>query len=72
MDIEQMANKHGYNILIYQTNELREYEVKGIETFVSARVDGILVAIAKETSDYSHLIELKKSCSNYFFRSCRA
>jgi LacI family transcriptional regulator len=29
--IEQMANLHGYNVLIYQTNESRDYEVKGIE-----------------------------------------
>ncbi len=58
--IEQMANKHGYNVLIYQTNESRDYEVKGIETFLSARVDGILVSIAKETSEYSHFTEIKK------------
>jgi len=57
--IEQMANVHGYNVLIYQTNESRDYEVKGIETFLSARVDGILVSIAKETTDYSHFIEMK-------------
>lgn len=58
--IEQMANLHGYNVLIYQTNESRDYEIKGIETFLSARVDGMLVSIAKETTDYSHFIELKK------------
>jgi LacI family transcriptional regulator len=58
--IEYMANRHGYNVLIYQTNESRDYEVKGIETFLSARVDGILISIAKETSDYSHLTEIKK------------
>ena len=57
--IEQTANLHGYNVLIYQTNESRDYEVKGIETFLSARVDGILVSIAKETTDYSHFIEMK-------------
>jgi LacI family transcriptional regulator len=58
--IEYMANRHGYNVLLYQTNESRDYEVKGIETFLSARVDGILVSIAKETSEYSHFTEIKK------------
>ena len=53
--IETVANVHGYNILIYQSNESYEHEVKGIETFLAARVDGILVSIAKETADYSHL-----------------
>ena len=52
--IESMANKSGYNILIYQSNEEREYEAKGVETFLSARVDGILVLIAKNTTEYSH------------------
>lgn len=57
--IESQANLHGYNVLIYQTNETRDYEVKGIETFIGARVDGILASIAKETLDYSHFLEMK-------------
>ena len=44
--IESMANLNGYTVLIYQSNETREFEVKGIETFLGARVDGILVSIA--------------------------
>jgi LacI family transcriptional regulator len=58
--IESIANLNGYNILIYQSNELRDYEVKGIETFLSARVDGIMVSIAKNTVDYSHFTDVKK------------
>lgn len=58
--IESIANTNGYNILIYQSNEQRDYEVKGIETFLSARVDGILVSIAKNTVDYSHFTDVKK------------
>lgn len=58
--IESLANLHGYNVLIYQTNETRDYEVKGIETFIGARVDGILASIAKETLDYSHFLEMKE------------
>lgn len=58
--IESLANEEGYTVLIYQTNERREYEVKGLETFLSARVDGILVSVSKETQDYSHFEEIKK------------
>ncbi|MEX6690592.1 LacI family DNA-binding transcriptional regulator [Danxiaibacter flavus] len=58
--IENLANINGYNVLIYQTNESRDFEVKGLETFLSARVDGILASIAKETSDYSHFIDIKQ------------
>lgn len=58
--IESMANQHGYNVLIYQSNEQPEYEQKGIETFLSTRVDGILASIAKETLDFSHYLEIKE------------
>ncbi len=57
--IENVANQNGYNVLLYQSNESRDYEEKGLETFLSARVDGILVSIAKDTIDYSHFNEIK-------------
>jgi LacI family transcriptional regulator len=57
--IERIANSCGYSILIYQSNENYEQEVKGIETFLAARVDGILVSIAKDTVNYSHFSEVR-------------
>lgn len=57
--IESVANLHGYNVLLYQSNESRESEEKGLESFLSARVDGILISIAKDTMDYSHLQQVK-------------
>lgn len=59
--IENLANENGFNVLIYQSNESQESEIKGIETFLSARVDGILVSIAKQTTDYSHFLAAKDS-----------
>ncbi len=58
--IESIANIHGYNVLLYQSNENRDYEEKGLESFLAARVDGILVSIAKGTIDYSHFRDIKK------------
>jgi LacI family transcriptional regulator len=57
--IESVANIQGYNVLLYQSNESRECEERGLESFLSARVDGILISIAKDTIDYSHLKEIK-------------
>ncbi len=57
--IENMANQKGYNILIYQSNESWEHEQKGIETFLNARVDGIMVSMAKEKNDYTHFLNAK-------------
>ncbi len=57
--IESIANTRGYTILLYQSNESPQYEVKAIESFVGAKVDGILASIAKETTDFTHFLELK-------------
>ena len=52
--ISNLASKKGYNVLIYQSNETEELEKKGIETFIEARVDGIIVSLSKGTTNYSH------------------
>ena len=57
--IESVANENGYGVLLFQSNEKRDYEEKGLQNFLSARVDGILVSIAKDTTDYSHFNEIK-------------
>lgn len=58
--IESLANQRGYNVLIYQSNESNEAEIRGLETFVNARVEGILVSIAKNTKNYDHFTALQK------------
>ncbi len=58
--IELMASSIGYSIMLYQTEETTVLEKKAIETFLSARVDGILASVAKETIDFSHYHELQK------------
>lgn len=57
--ISNLASQNGYDVLIYQSNESYAYEVKGIKTFISARVDGILASISKDTMDYAHFLEAK-------------
>jgi len=58
--IEKCANDKGYNVLLYQSNETHAHEIKGIETFLAAQVDGILVSVAKDTVSYTYYEELKK------------
>jgi LacI family transcriptional regulator len=58
--IEAMANTYGYTVLLYQSNEMPDYERKGIEAFVSAGVDGVLASLAKGTVDFGHYLELKR------------
>ncbi|RYZ61410.1 MAG: LacI family transcriptional regulator [Chitinophagaceae bacterium] len=58
--IERVARQKDYSILIYQSNEQTDFEKEGVETFLRSRVDGVLVSIAKQTTDYAHLSEIKK------------
>jgi LacI family transcriptional regulator len=58
--ISNIASQNGYDVLIYQSNESEQFEKKGIDTFISARVDGILASIAKNTTDFSHFSKAKE------------
>ncbi|MBC8052903.1 MAG: LacI family DNA-binding transcriptional regulator [Sphingobacteriaceae bacterium] len=49
--IEKVMNENGYNILLYQSNESKEHEARGIETFMQSRVDGIISSVTTETSE---------------------
>ncbi|MBP6064478.1 LacI family DNA-binding transcriptional regulator [Bacteroides sp.] len=56
--IEEMATKAGYNIIVAQSNEKYEQEVKIVHTFLAARVCGVIASLAKDTSQYDHYQEL--------------
>lgn len=58
--ISAEADEHGYDVLIYQSNESPAQEAKGLDTFLAARVDGILASLSKNTVDYSHFMDIKK------------
>jgi len=59
--IETKAYENGFQVLIYQSDELEEKERKGIETFLQARVDGILLSVAKGSRNFDHLQSAKES-----------
>lgn len=58
--IEKVANAHNCNVLLYQSNENYDFEKRGIETFLRARVDGVLASISKETVNHQHYEEVRK------------
>lgn len=57
--IEKIINPEGFNLLLFQTNESLEYEIRGIDTFLQANVDCIIASIAKDTTHYEHYAEIK-------------
>lgn len=56
--IEETAAKSGYNILVAQSNEKYEQEVKILHSFLAARVCGVITSLAKNTTQYDHYQEL--------------
>lgn len=57
--IEEVANKAGYNVMICQSHEDADKEVKTVEALMKAQVDGIIASFAKSTEDFSHFIKIK-------------
>ncbi|PKP11721.1 MAG: LacI family transcriptional regulator [Bacteroidetes bacterium HGW-Bacteroidetes-4] len=56
--IEHVANELGYNVMICQSDENEDREITSIQSLTSARVDGILASVSKDTTDFIHYKEL--------------
>ena len=56
--IEEEALAHGYNIMVAQSNEQYEREVKICRAFYENKVCGIIVSQAKDTMKYDHFQNL--------------
>ncbi|MDN3670622.1 LacI family DNA-binding transcriptional regulator [Echinicola jeungdonensis] len=53
--IEELANKLDYKVIICQSYENYKKEVQTIDALLSARVDGIIMSIGKNTEKFDHL-----------------
>jgi LacI family transcriptional regulator len=53
--INHVAQKKGYHVLIYLTDESVAKEEAIIKDFASGRVDGVLMSISSETSGHRHI-----------------
>lgn len=52
--IENIANNHGYNLIISQSSESFEKEIECAKTMFNNRVDGLLVSLAYDTDGLTH------------------
>ncbi|HLO81445.1 MAG TPA: LacI family DNA-binding transcriptional regulator [Chitinophagaceae bacterium] len=58
--IESVAQEKGYHVLIYLTHEDMQKEVAIISLLQNGRVDGIMMSLSEQTSNTSHLEELRE------------
>ncbi|HEX4851479.1 MAG TPA: LacI family DNA-binding transcriptional regulator, partial [Puia sp.] len=53
--IESVVNQAGFNLIISQSSESTSKEMANAKTMFNNRVDGLLVSLAYDTDDISHL-----------------
>ncbi|HEX8327691.1 MAG TPA: LacI family DNA-binding transcriptional regulator [Hymenobacter sp.] len=72
--IEQVANENGYYIVIRSSYESYEKEKECIENLLKLHVEGIIMCLAQETTEYSHFDALvaEELPLVFFDRVCRA
>ncbi|MGK9125722.1 LacI family transcriptional regulator [Olivibacter sp. SA151] len=56
--IESIAYKNGYNIIITQTHDSYDREVMNIKYLANRSVDGILISLSAETTNFDHIKKL--------------
>ncbi|MGV3587782.1 MAG: LacI family DNA-binding transcriptional regulator [Adhaeribacter sp.] len=56
--IESVAYKKGYHVIISQSHDAYEREVINVQHLANRSVDGLLVSMSAETTDFTHLKRL--------------
>ena len=59
--IEQVANEHGYNVIVCLSNESFDREVINMEMLANGSIDGFIISLSKETQfreDFHHISEV--------------
>ncbi len=56
--IESIAYNNGYNVIIAQSRESFEREVLNLQNLTSRSIDGLIISVSTETTDFSYLKEL--------------
>jgi len=56
--IEEVAKERGYFVIISPSNESYLKEKENIDNLMKARVEGFIVCISQETTDYSHFEQI--------------
>lgn len=58
--IEDIAYKRSYTVLLAQSHDDEEREKQLVDKLRTHRIDGLLVSVAKNTSNFEHFEQLKK------------
>ena len=66
--MEKVANAAGYNLIISQSQESNKKEIESTKTLFNSRVDGLLISLSAETTNFDHFdIIFKRRLPLIFF-----
>lgn len=66
--MQKVANSHGYNLIISQSEESYKKEITNVQTLFNSRIDGLMVSLAYDTPDIKHFkLFLNKKIPVIFF-----
>jgi len=58
--IETVANRVGYNVMVCQSNDEVEQEVRNIEALLRAQIDGLIVSVSRSAPDLRHFEKIRQ------------
>ncbi|MCK9640498.1 MAG: LacI family transcriptional regulator [Prolixibacteraceae bacterium] len=58
--VEEVAFKAGYTVVISQSNDLANKEISIVHSMLANRVDGLIISIAMQPTNYEHLKTFRK------------
>ena len=56
--IQQVAQQHGYNLILYLTNDSPDVEKQVVEELALSSLDGLLACISSRANEYAHFQKL--------------
>ncbi|SEI38750.1 transcriptional regulator, LacI family [Dyadobacter koreensis] len=56
--IQEVAKDHGFNLILFLTNDSPEVEIKIVEDLSVSSLDGILACVSAHENNYAHFIEI--------------
>lgn len=59
--IEEVSDEEGYNVIVCQSGENYDKEVRNAGALISSRVSGVLASLSKNTTNYDHFQEIVDS-----------
>ncbi len=70
--VESVAEEHGFHVFLSQSGESEIKEKHNVQAFIKGRVAGVLVSMAKETTDFEHfkLLQENEIATVFFDRIC--